>query len=209
MSWPSTPDCQVGICRSGLTSQGFTAIPPPNVANHVSYRDVQFSDLDIGVTITVITDVPSHLFCRLTRKPPHIHKKPSLRRGVAFAEDVRFCFTVFWDNEQEEAGDTLIHTFRKPAWPVCETRWVYFYGHVAEQISPSTSPLFKHHRLLGPYTILFQEPWSAAGPPPWDILLFEETWSYTGFRIVFFEPWSEEAPPTHVLLFSEPWSEAG
>ncbi len=117
---------------------------------HISYRDVNFASLYAGVLITVTTDVPCHCFVRLTTHEPWIHKKPSLRRGVAFAEDVRFCFTVFWDNEQEEAGDTLIHTFVKPDWPHCQTRWFYFWGKVADEVSPSESAFFKYHYFAPP-----------------------------------------------------------
>ncbi len=115
------------------------------MADHISIRDVQFTPSTEGVRIIVVTDVPCHLYCRLSLKEPWIHKKPSLRRGVQFAEDVRFCFTVYEDNEQHEAGETLLHTFWKPDWPVCTTKWCYFWGTVAGTASVSTSPFFKYH----------------------------------------------------------------
>jgi len=81
----------------------------------------------------------------MTLQPPRIHKKPSYRRGLWIADDVRFCFTVFEDNEQTEAGDTTTHTFTKEPWPVCETRWFYFHGTVGGDSSPSTTPFFEKH----------------------------------------------------------------
>jgi len=99
-----------------------------------------------GYIIIAHTDVPSHLYLRWTPKSPWIHKTAELRRGVQFATDVRFCFTLFEDEDQAEAGDTLEHTFTLEPWPVCQTRWFYFHGTVAGIPSPSTSPYFSKHR---------------------------------------------------------------
>lgn len=112
---------------------------------HISVRDVQFTPSTKGVRIIVTTDVPSILYCRLTSEEPWIHKKPSLRRGVQFAEDVRFCFVVYEDNVQYEATETLIHTFWKEDWPPCTTKWCYFWGTISGEASISTSPFFKYH----------------------------------------------------------------
>jgi len=60
-------------------------------------------------------------------------------------DDVRFCFTVFEDNEQYEAGDTLVHTFWKTAWPVCTTKWSYYFASVGGVFAVSTSPYFEYH----------------------------------------------------------------
>ena len=59
--------------------------------------------------------------------------------------DTYFCFVVYNDNEQEEAGDTLIHTFVKRSWPVCETRWFYFWGSVSGVTCKSTTAIFQLH----------------------------------------------------------------
>lgn len=112
---------------------------------HISVRDINFTPSTEGVRIIVITDIPCHLFCRLTTEKPLIHKKAVIIRGLAMQDDVRFCFTVFEDNEQFETGDTLIHTFWKTAWQPCATKWLYLWGYVAGIISPSTSAIFKYH----------------------------------------------------------------
>jgi len=57
--------------------------------------------------------------------------------------DVRLCFVAYQDNEQDEAGDTLLHTFTKPLWTPCRPYWFYFHGEIAGQPSPSTSPYFQ------------------------------------------------------------------
>ena len=64
--------------------------------------------------------------------------------------DKYFCFDAYEDNEQEEAGDTLQHTFIKEPWPVCQTRFFYFHGTINGIASPSTSPILKKHRVAPP-----------------------------------------------------------
>ncbi|MBA7707830.1 hypothetical protein ES703_116713 [subsurface metagenome] len=81
----------------------------------------------------------------MTTTPPRKHALPSYRRGLYLQGDIRFCFVVYEDNEQDEPGDTLIHTFNKPAWPICETRWFYFIGTIAGVPVVSESPIFTFH----------------------------------------------------------------
>jgi len=92
---------------------------------------------------------------RWSTNPPWIHHIPILQRGIFLHTDIKICFTVFDDNQQEEAGDTTIHTFIKEPWPVCETRWFYFHGTIAGQPTPSTSAIFKKHRAQPPTTTTF------------------------------------------------------
>ena len=101
----------------------------------------------LGVKIVVTTDVPCHLWCRITTTPPLTHFHPITVRGVTRMADPYFCFDNYHDNEQEEPGDTLTHTFIKQPWPYCETRYFYFHGSIAAVPSPSTSPIFKYHRI--------------------------------------------------------------
>lgn len=82
---------------------------------------------------------------RWSTNPPQYHTVPSLRRGVYMHGNRYFCFTVYKDNEQEEAGDTTIHTFIKHNWQHCETRYFYFIGERFGLPSPSTSPVFEKH----------------------------------------------------------------
>lgn len=111
----------------------------------ISFRDITFTPSLTGVRIVAITDVASHLFCRLTSEEPRIHKKTSIIRGLSLKDDVRFCFTVFEDNEQFEAGDTFTHTWWKTSWPVCTTKYLYLWGTIAGATAVSTSPFFKYH----------------------------------------------------------------
>jgi len=129
---------------------------------HWFLKDLQYFYLDDGFKLVAYTDVPCHLFCRMTSTPPRKHALPSYRRGLYLQGDIRFCFVVYEDNEQDEAGDTLIHTFYKSAWPVCETRWFYFIGNIAGISSVSESPIFTFHFPAPP-----PEP-----PPPLDAYFY-------------------------------------
>ncbi len=165
---------------------------------HISVRDIDFHPSDTGVRIRVTTDVPSHLFVRLSLQEPWVHMKPSIRRGVAFAEDVRFCFTVFEDNEQVEPGDTINHTWWKNSWPVCTTKWLYVWGSRSGEVCLSTTAPFKFHNdgvaPVPPTGLLFIEPWSGLFPPP------------PVMELLFLEPWTAYAP-SFQQLFLEPWTD--
>lgn len=113
--------------------------------SHWYLKDLQYEYLDDGFKLTATTDVPCHLYCRMTTTPPRKHALPSYRRGLALQGDIRFCFVVYEDNEQDEAGDTLIHTWYKASWPICETRWFYFVGTMSGAPVVSESPIFKFH----------------------------------------------------------------
>lgn len=132
---------------------------------HWFLKDLQYEYLDDGFKLTAYTDVPCHLYARMTTTPPLKHALPSRRRGTYLQGDIRFCFVVYEDNEQDEARDTLTHTWLKSAWPVCETRWFYFVGTIAGKPAPSESPIFKFHFPAPPpeppdpiYRVLFSEP---------------------------------------------------
>jgi len=95
---------------------------------------------------------------RWSYDPPQYHKIPHLRRGIALHADVYICFTAYQDNEQEESGDTLTHTFVKTDWPSCYTRWFYFWGTQAGLTCVSTSPVFELH-YLAPPTDIYNPTW--------------------------------------------------
>ena len=97
---------------------------------------------------------------------PKIHNIPVNRRGILIRSDLYFCFDVYEDNEQLEPGDTLIHTFDKPDWPYCQTRWFYFHGTIDGIASKSTSPVFHIHNVAPPPTQLF-EYCDTIWDPPW------------------------------------------
>ena len=103
-----------------------------------------------GEKFVLITDAPCHLWMRYTFVEPKIHNIAVERRGLPLREDLYFCFDVYIDNEQEEAGDTLTHTFIKEPWPFCQPRWYYYHGEVAGLASPSTTAIFYKHPVAPP-----------------------------------------------------------
>lgn len=169
--------------------------PPPSLSN-VSVRQVTPELIPEAFRLIATTDILCHLYMRWTLKKPRIHDIPVFRRGLQMHGDRYFCFTVYKDNEQEEAGDTLVHTFIKPNWPYCQTRYFYFWATVATIPQPSTSAIFKLHRQKVGYILVFQEPWTLAPPAP------------PAMELIFFEPWTAlpPGPPEMELIFLEPWS---
>lgn len=112
---------------------------------YISVRDMQYSYYCDGFKIVATTDIPCHLYMRWSTTTPQKHIVPKFMRGIFMHEDIYLCFVAYTDNEQEEAGDTLTHTFVKRTWPICETRWFYFWGKVAGQTCVSTSAIFELH----------------------------------------------------------------
>lgn len=108
-----------------------------------SLRLLQAQQVPDGYHFVATTDVPCHLFLRWTYWIPRTHKDPIVRRGVTFFEQVRFCLVSYHDNEQEEAGDTLAHTFEKQDWPLDKNRYFMFWATIGGEPSPSESPLFE------------------------------------------------------------------
>lgn len=128
--------------------------------------DLLYEYLDDGYKFTAQTDVPCHLWCRMTTIEPQKHIIPSGERGTYLTGKVRFCFVVYEDNEQDEAGDTLIHTFYKHPWQVCVTKWFYFIGTIGGVSSPSETAIFQFH---------FPAPPPAPPPPLTRLFLVQAT----------------------------------
>ncbi len=112
---------------------------------HISFRALAYEPGVDTVIITMITDIASHVFIRVSDNPSRIHTKSVKRRGTDFMSELRFCFTVYEDIEQLEPGDTTTHTFIVPDWPYCTTKYFYFWGSVDGVTCVSTSPPFHYH----------------------------------------------------------------
>lgn len=95
-----------------------------------------------GYIVQFTSDVACHCWARWSAATPRVHPKPVLVRGVRVRDDLRFCFTVYTDFEQDEDGDTLIHTFTLDPFDDCQTRHFYFFATIGEAWSPSTSCIF-------------------------------------------------------------------
>ena len=95
--------------------------------------------------ISFDTDRPVHVWLRWTEKPPLMHLQSLVRRGLGVMKDPYYCFTVYQDIEQNEAGDTLHHTFSWPSWYDCLTRWFLFWGTTGGVKTPTQWGIFSKH----------------------------------------------------------------
>lgn len=112
---------------------------------HFAVTDIQFLICVPGVTVVLTTDTPCHLYMRWTNQLPLVHLDPYIRRGVAVGTRPRYCFDLYHDNEQFETGDSITHTFLKPTWACCETRYFYFWGCKFGYLMPSETTIFEYH----------------------------------------------------------------
>ncbi len=170
---------------------------------HFAVLDVVGVPLDAAYSITATTDVPCHLWARMSWTPPRRHSLPSMLRGLRITGDIRFCFVVYEDNEQLEAGDTIIHTWVKDNWPVCQTRWFYFIGSIDDAPVVSETCFFEFHYPDKPpppvYTSIILEvtadgtetgirdEWLHVPPTHWDKVrtedaIFDPSWGMFGFH---------------------------
>jgi len=117
--------------------------------SHWSLREIEQVKIFDGYIITIVTNVPCHLWLRYTEEPPQYHAIPLYKRGIFIYKDARFCFVAFKHIEQDEANDTYTHTFTWHGWYHCLTQYFYFWGEISGQGSPSTSPIFSKHFTLG------------------------------------------------------------
>ncbi len=108
------------------------------------------------LTVTLVTDVPCHLWCRQTIDPPHVHLLATTLRGVTTKNDPYYCFDAYHDLEQIEPGDTLEHTFILTQFLENTTRYYYFHGQIAGVNSLSTSCIFGRKMLADKHTITNQ-----------------------------------------------------
>ncbi|MBA7571908.1 hypothetical protein ES708_13678 [subsurface metagenome] len=131
----------------------------PGILNWAAL-DYHYCNTPFQVKLTFLTDLDVHLWCRWSTQEPRRHPKPVLRRGIKIMDDIRFCFTVFTDLEQEEEGDTVQHTFYLPVWPFDTTFWFYLYGTRQGSISPSTTAIFKAQR-LNPFRWIIADAWNS------------------------------------------------
>ena len=112
---------------------------------HFAVLEVSYLHKPTSIVITCHTNNPCHLTLYYTDKEPVRHATSLVKRGLAIPWGAYFCFVSWKSVEQQEAGDTLTHTFEVPDWSYCQIKWLCFRGTVAEVLSPSVSALLKHH----------------------------------------------------------------
>jgi len=96
-----------------------------------------------GIRLT--TNTAAHLFMRSTRVEPVKTLTPKEKRGAVWYYDNKMCFVAWQEQEQEEPGDTLVHTFPAPLFPTCVNVWYYFLGTIGGVASLSNTAIFSSH----------------------------------------------------------------
>lgn len=176
--------------------------------NHFSVLDICWYCDFTTLILYVKTDSPVHLWTYYSDVEPQRHPRTRVIRGLQVPWDTYFCFVAWKSLEQDEPGDTLIHTFTWTDWPICLTRWFTHRGKIAGEWSPSCGPLFKRHRTQPTLETLhpfwdgkyWDCPRISPPEPPthWDKVLYADTefrmdgyiWGY------FFGKWvGKPAPP--------------
>ncbi|MBA7562263.1 hypothetical protein ES708_03913 [subsurface metagenome] len=112
---------------------------------HFAVLEVSYLHKPTSIVITCRTNNPCHLTLYYTEKEPVRHATSLVKRGLAVPWGAYFCFVAWNSVEQQEAGDTLTHTFEVPDWSYRQVKWFTFRGTVAEVLSPSVTALLKHH----------------------------------------------------------------
>lgn len=119
--------------------------------DHFAIMIITYTFTPTAVIIYIRTNNPAHLTCYYTDTPPRKHHTTRIIRGATVPWGVYFCFVGWVALEQQEAGDTLAHTFIFPDWQYCKTLYFTFRGTVGEKISPSVGPIFQKHNSLQLY----------------------------------------------------------
>lgn len=164
-----------------------------DVLLHWAVLDIQQWLTDTGWKIVVTTNNPCHLWIRYSYTIPQKHILLELERGAYIERRAKYCFVAYYNLEQEETDDTLEHTFWLEPWPVCQTRWFYFFGTVGGVDSPSESPIFEKHRSED-FGWMMRELWHFDYEPPPMRKWVHERWTY--YIVV----------PEMELLLTELWS---
>lgn len=186
-----------------------TPPPDPPIANWC-ILSVEQTLTATGYKIAVTTNTPVHLYMFWTNTEPEKHKRTRVVRGLTVPDTIAYCFVTWHQNEQEEPGDTIIHTFIKEPWPGCETRWFTFRALVNNEWSPSVGPIFTKHRPILAFIRLILEPWTVTYYlPDFDRVILEPwtaTWELPDFTLLILEPWTTTWGAEFDLLILEPWT---
>ncbi len=138
------------------------------------------------VVVHFDTDRPVHVWLRWTDTPPLMHLQSLEHRGLTKMSDPYYCFVAYWEIEQDEAGDSLQHTFTWPGWVDCNWRWFLFWATASGQTTPTQWGIFsKHYTAPREVTLLVyangfykQIPWPADKSTHWSRVRANDTTWY-------------------------------
>lgn len=158
----------------------------------VTAFDIQYDHRTI--TLTVTTDIPVRLSCKISTIAPYSMAAVDTKRGRAFKHHPVLVWQWQWQAGQQERGDTLEHTIVWEAPRFCNVYHLQCWGTTDSKTSPSRSPFFRAHPPIPGFEPFFLEPWTfETTPPEWELIITE--------------PWTFSAqPPVFAILFIEPWT---
>ncbi len=120
--------------------------PPHNPFDRFLLIDYKQKWVGNQLFIEVETDVPVHLYLRWTKQEMRMHLRETTLGGYSFMTDPKYCFVEWTQVEQNEAGDTYLHTFNFDGWLFCEWRWWGFVGTISGTPSPSATCILSAHK---------------------------------------------------------------
>lgn len=97
------------------------------------------------LTVYANTNVACHMYLLWTDVPFRQHLRQEETRGLKKMTLPKFCFVQFTEIEQNEAGDTSVHTFTFPGWEFCMTRYWTFRATINGDDSPSNMAICQDH----------------------------------------------------------------
>lgn len=104
--------------------------------------DYQHNWLNGYFTVHVTTDIPAHLTMLYTGKAIRLHLRQKVIRGVSKLTVPDYCFVEYQALDQEEAGDTLVHTFTFGPWEPGQCYSFRFIATIDGEPSSSDSGIF-------------------------------------------------------------------
>ncbi len=117
----------------------------PSLYYRFAIKSISYEHFEDYVVITIETFWSCHLSIHYTQEEVRKHPQTIVRRGVELPWGVYFCFTAYLTLEQQEDGDTTIHTFTIEDWQYCQTFNFIFTGTFQGIEMHSCSPIYSHH----------------------------------------------------------------
>lgn len=137
--------------------------------------------LDGTVVIAYDTDIPVHAWLCHSTEPPNMHLLTKTVRGLRVMGSPYYCFPKQDCFEQDEAGDTLHHTFTWPGWYVCLWQWFFFKATVAGVWTPTQWGIFKKHKEEAPPLVPTKQ---FECFPPTNFTLRVDKWNFCGTTFI-------------------------
>lgn len=188
---------------------------------HYLVKSQSFEFATDNYIVRCVSDIALHLGLHVTSDTPHHAPRNTPRRGVPYARDLHFVFNLESFYEQDEAGDTLEHTYTIPQTEFGGMLFYRFVGMYMDKIycpvcSTATlepwrawtrrdSTWFRVTKLLcttcqwrGDYAAASHQWLPVSVSPP-----FITTVPFPSFIELCAEEWDTDE--LHALKLSEPW----